>query len=408
MKRNSNTKWFSERTDLLGREPRRLNKLHLFILLVASMLVNFDNAVVIPIMANYSIVLGASSVLAGFIVGIYSIVHIPSNVFMGKLVDKYGSKTLLPVGILLDGFAMILYFFSTTPVFLLISRVVHGLGGGIGGPSTMSYLSDNLSKEQSGRGMALYGISLATSMLFGFIIGGVFAEIIGYQQLFISVAFILILMSFISSTLPIGYVPYKKITSIKEEIKIFVNTIISNVTILPYAAVFALYFNLGIITVSYAIIIGSVGFPPGQIGMLLAIMVLFSLILHYPSGIAGDRFGKPVITAIGLILTAFSFVVLSLSLQLQYAIFGMIILGLGHGLVFPNSAATVRDRSDEENRGIATGVFYALTVGGIAIGAPLSGFVYEIYGWQNALILGVVIPIFCTILYIFLRKKIRS
>lgn len=385
-----------------------LKKSHLFLLLLVSLLVNFDSAVVIPIMANYSISLGATSVLAGIIIGVYSIVHIPSNVFMGRLVDKFGRRTMIPVGVFLDGLAMLLYFFANTPVFLLLSRVVHGLGGGIGGPSTMSYLSDNVSRERSGRGMALYGISIALSMLFGFSIGGIAAQSIGYRPLFLSVAIILIVMSFLSSALPEGYLPEKRTTSIKEELRIFSETIVKKVTLLPYLAVFAIYFNLGIITVSYAIILGSVGYPPGQVGMLLAVMVLVSIILHYPAGFAGDRSDKSVLAAIGLVFAAFSFVILSISLDMQYAILGMIVLGIGHGLVFPTSAAIVRDRSHEENRGIATGVYYALTVGGIAVGAPLSGLAYDSLGWQSAIMLGVFAPLLCALIFVLSKSRDRK
>jgi MFS family permease len=393
----------SDNEEVSYEKPRRpLRKGHLTILLLASFLVNFDSAVVIPIMANYSISLGASLVLAGIIVGVYSMVHIPSNILMGRVVDRFGRKPTVPVGLFLDGFAMLLYFVANTPLFLLFSRMVHGIGGGIGGPSTMSYLSDNVPKERSGRGMALYGISIALSMLFGFSIGGVFAERIGYRSLFLVVAAMMLTMSLASFILPPDDIPKRKGLSVREEFRTFVDTIVQNVTFLPYMAVLAIYFNLGIITVSYAIILDAVGYPPGQVGMLLAVMVLVSLIVHYPAGMASDKFGKPRISILGLFVAALSFIVLSLSLELSYAILGMTILGFGHGMVFPTSAALVRDRTDEGTRGLATGVFYAMTVGGVAVGAPISGFVYSAFGWQSALLLGAVVPLLSAILYLIL------
>ncbi len=392
-----------------NEKPRTpLRRSHLTILLMASFLVNFDSAVVIPIMANYSISLGASSILAGIIVGVYSMVHIPSNILMGRVVDRFGRKPTVPVGLFLDGIAMLLYFVANTPVFLLFSRMIHGIGGGIGGPSTMSYLSDNVPKERSGRGMALYGISIALSMLFGFSIGGVFAERIGYQSLFLAVAVMMLVMSLVSSVLPPDDIPTRKGVSVREEFRTFAETIVKNVTLLPYVAVLAIYFNLGIITVSYAIILSAVGYPASQIGMLLAVMVLVSLLVHYPAGMASDKFGKPRISIVGLLVAALSFIVLSLSLELHYAILGMAVLGLGHGMVFPTSAALVRDRADEEDRGLATGVFYAMNVGGVAIGAPISGFAYSIFGWQSALLLGAVVPLLSAILYLFLGRPSRK
>ncbi|TXT56949.1 MAG: conserved membrane protein of unknown function [Candidatus Thorarchaeota archaeon] len=394
--------------DGTSKTSTTLKRRHLIVVLIASFLVNFDSAVVIPLMANYSVSLGATSVLAGLIVGVYSMVHIPSNIFMGRLVDKFGRRAMVPLGIFLDGIAMILYFIANTPLFLLFSRIVHGIGGGFGGPSTMSYISDNMSNERSGRGMALYGISIAFSMLFGFSIGGVFAEQIGYGPLFLAIAAILIFTSVLSTTLPEGYLPKVESTSIRRELRIFSETIVKKVTVLPYLAVLSIFFNLGIITVSYAIILKSVGYGSGQVGMLLGVMVLASLLIHYPAGIASDRVGKPKITVLGLVATAISFIVLSFSLELPFGILGMVILGLGHGAVFPTSAATVRDRSNEENRGIATGVFYALNVAGVALGAPISGIMDSLFGWQGAMLLGLCMPLVCAFLYVVYGRRITD
>ncbi len=384
-----------------------LEKRFTAILLIASFLVNFDSAVVIPIIANYSVSLGASVFLAGIIVGVYSMVHIPSNIIMGRIIDKTGRRALLPVGIFLDGISMLLYFLATSPLFLLFARVVHGIGGGIGGPSTMSYLSDSTPKDRSGRGMAFYGMSIALSMLFGFMIGGFLSVYIGYHNLFLSIGVILVAMSVVTTVLPEGYTPSIGKVPIREELELLWSTVVEKVTLFPYLSILAISFNLGIITTSYAVILGDSGHEGSQVGTLLALMVLFSLIVHYPAGFASDKIGKPLVTTSGLLITSSSFVILSISIDQLYPIFGMILLGIGHGLVFPTSAALIRDRTTDSNRGLATGFFYALNVAGVAIGAPLSGLVYETFGWQNAIVLGIIIPLICALLYSLFRRKLN-
>ncbi|TFF88072.1 MAG: MFS transporter [Promethearchaeota archaeon] len=151
--------------------------MHLILVLILSFLINFDSAIVIPIIANYAVNLGATVFFATIIVGIYSIFHIPSNIFLGRLVDKFGRKNFLILGIFFDGISIFLYFLAMKTIFLLIIRVIHGIGGGFGGPSTMSYLSDAFTKEKSGKGMAFYGISVAFSILLGFLIGGLYPYI---------------------------------------------------------------------------------------------------------------------------------------------------------------------------------------------------------------------------------------
>jgi MFS family permease len=382
-----------------------LKKRFTAIVLISSFFVNFDSAVVIPIIANYAVILGASIPLAGIIVGVYSMVHIPSNIILGRIIDKVGRRVLLPIGVLLDGISLMLYFLAYDPMFLLFARFVHGIGGGIGGPSTMSYFSDTMSKEQSGRGMAFYGISIALSMLFGFMIGGFMSAYIGYRTLFFSIGLIMIGMSLVTTFLPEGYVPSLRKGSLRDEARILWNTVVQKVSLFPYISILAISFNLGIITASYAVILGDFGRDPSLVGMLLALMVVFSLIVHYPAGVVSDRVGKPLITVVGLTITSLSFVVLSISIDQLYSILGMILLGIGHGFVFPTSGALVRDRTSGDIRGLATGFFYALNVAGVAIGAPLSGFFYEAFGWQSAMVLGILVPFACIVFYVLFRRK---
>ena len=147
-------------------------------------MVNFDSNAAIPIIATYAGKLGASIILTGFIVGVYSMVHIPSNIIFGRLVDKIGRNRLISIGVFLDGISMILYAIAQDPLFLLFGRIVHGIGGGFGGPATMAYISDATTQRRSGRGMALYGISIGFSNLIGFLLGGLVAQIIGESNLF--------------------------------------------------------------------------------------------------------------------------------------------------------------------------------------------------------------------------------
>jgi len=51
----------------------------------------------------------------------------------------------------------------------------------------------------------------------------------------------------------------------------------------------------------------------------------------------------------------------------------MVLFGLGHGLIFPSSSSLATRHARRESLGFATGVYFALLVTGVAIGAPLAG-----------------------------------
>jgi DHA1 family multidrug resistance protein-like MFS transporter len=398
-----------------GKSQKNLtiSRKYVFVALALSFIVNFDSNAAIPIIANYSIDLGASALFMGFIVGIYSMFHIFSNLIFGRLVDKFGRKRLIAFGVFLDGVSLLLYALAQDPYFLLFGRIIHGIGGGFGGPATMAYISDATSQRRSGRGMALYGMSIGFSNLIGFLVGGMVAQIIGESNLFFIIAIILFVMSFTALLLPSIYQPTKEKVNLRNEIKQFKKIIFRRTMISPYFSMLAMMFNMGIVTTVYTFMLENekylnLPYTTGQIGMILSIMVIFSILIHYPAGKLSDKIGYVKVMLIGLLLIASAFGVFMISLEVPIPMIGMTLLGVGHGLIFPSSAGLVREKTKGSESGVATGTFYALIVAGVAIGGPVSGFTLEIYNAQFALALGIVVPlimfIVLVVLLIFLKK----
>jgi len=391
-------------TEGISQKNLLIEKKHIFLALTLSFLVNFDSNAAIPIIATYSLELGASLLFMGFIVGIYSMVHIPSNLIFGRLVDKFGRKRLIAFGVFLDGVSMLLYALAQDPYFLLFGRIIHGIGGGFGGPATMSYISDATAKKRSGRGMALYGMSIGFSNLVGFMLGGLVAEMIGASNLFFIIAIILFVMSFTSLLLPEIYQPSKEKLNLRNEIKKFRKVVFRKSMISPYFSMLAMMFNMGIVTAAYTVILNPLGDNSAEIGMTLAIMVIFSILIHYPAGIMSDKIGYTKVMLIGLLLIASAFGVFMISFEAPIPMIGMVFLGLGHGLIFPSSAGAVKEKTKGSESGIATGTFYALIVAGVAIGAPISTHVYEIFNAQLTLALGIIVPLIIAIVLVVLLR----
>ncbi|MFX0141530.1 MAG: MFS transporter [Candidatus Hodarchaeota archaeon] len=388
-----------------NRKSSLIGRKYFFLILALTFIVNFDSTVAIPIISIYATSIGAPIILATLIVGVYSMVHIPSNIISGRLVDKIGRKRLIAIGVMLDGVSILLYSLAQDPYFLLFARVIHGLGGGFGGPGTMAYLSDVTPKEKSGRGMALYGISFGIALLIGFMVGGMGAQAIGYRNLFLIISIILFVMAALSFILPTIYEPSKVKLSFKEEFILFKDIIFSKKMIAPYLSILALNFNLGIITATYSILLKHAGYTEGQIGIIFSVLVFLSILVHYPSGALGDKKGQKKIMNVGLIFVSAGFLVLLISTSFPIPILGMLIFGIGHGMIFPTSAGIIKNNTEKHNYGVATGTFYALVVAGIALGAPISGIVFDLLGAQAMLIMGIIVPLFIAIILFLVFKE---
>jgi MFS family permease len=165
-------------------------------------------------------------------------------------------------------------------------------------------------------------------------------------------------------------------------------------------------FNMGIVTATYTVMLESATYTVGQTGMILSIMVIFSILLHYPAGKLSDKIGYIKVMLIGLFIIALSFGVFMISLDAPLPMIGMALLGVGHGLIFPSSAGMVKEKTKGSESGVATGAFYALIVAGVAIGGPVSGFTMP--NAQLTLALGIIVPLIIAIALVVLFKYLKK
>src|SRR5947209_5882157 len=153
-------------------------------LLAATMFGTIDSNALVPIIALYAQAVGADLVQTGIIVGLFSLVHAPANLFFGRIADRFGRKLPLQIGLLWDSVSLFLYSVATTPLLLALVRISHGVGSGLVGPSSMAIMADTSPRERKGRAMAIYGMALALAVVIGFGIVGPIVERLGYSVLF--------------------------------------------------------------------------------------------------------------------------------------------------------------------------------------------------------------------------------
>src|SRR5256886_12331385 len=126
-------------------------------LLAATMFGTIDSNALVPIIALYAQTVGADLVQTGIIVGLFSLVHAPANLFFGRIADRFGRKLPLQVGLGWDAVSLFLYSVATTPLLLALVRISHGIGSGFVGPSSMAIMADTSPRGRKGPPMAGLG-----------------------------------------------------------------------------------------------------------------------------------------------------------------------------------------------------------------------------------------------------------
>ena len=356
-----------------------------FSLLMATFIGTMDSNALVPVIALYALSMGAGIEMVGLIVAMYSIIHIPSNIVFGRLADKIGRKNPLMLGLSWDAFSVFLYSLTGNPIHLLLVRCLHGIGGGFVGPSSMAIAAGMAPEGRKGRMMALYGIALASSVVVGFMLSGMLVGRYGYNVLFYVLSGSLVIAVAFAATIKepedIGRVK----TTLMEDFRKLLDILRKKLAQASYSAIFCLYFAMGAFTVLVPLFMKGLGMTAFHVAMAFTTFALLSMIIHYPSGWISDKLGPKIPAMAGLLTIAVSLLLLPFFDTFLSLLPVMALFGIGHGLVFPSSSTMVVRSSSADERGLSTGVFYALLVAGVAVGAPLAGFLASAFSYEVAI-----------------------
>lgn len=235
--------------------------------------------------------------------------------------------------------------------------------------------------------MAFYGMAVASASLVGYPLSGVIANRFGYSALFFFGASVVALAVLLSFMLPHHVFAATSARAHGNTLGA-VRALITRRSLMPsYAAIFAQYFTFGGVVTLLPLHVEPLGMGPLEIGVLLATFSALFVITQLPSGAISDRVGRRVPMVAGLACVIVSLTALPSLSGLPLLFVAMAVYGIGYGLMFPSMSALIADHTNAEERGLATGLFHALLTAGVAIGAPVMGWLGSLTGTGIGLVL---------------------
>lgn len=341
----------------------------------------------------------ASPLQVSLITSLFAFSAIASRFVSSKALEKGKLRLLLYVGLLISLAATLGYYWASGITFLLLMRILFGIGFGMTSTSFPTMASDVIPIKRLGEGMGYFGLSTTLAMSIGPMIGLTLLQSGGFTPLvFITVIINLLIF-------PLAYLLTSRAAKRNAERPAAVQPRVEDK---PKGS-----FNKKLILPSVLNFLMSITY-----GGLLSFMALFgaeahlrnpqyfflfnaiAIILVRPfSGRIYDRYGHKALVIPAAILMVSGLLLLTFATSTGSMLLSALCYGLGFGAMQPSIQTWMIQEVHPLQRGMANGMFFnsldfGVAIGSIALGAIAKSTSYAIMYRYSAIALVLLILIY--------------
>ncbi|MDA8124426.1 MAG: MFS transporter [Deltaproteobacteria bacterium] len=372
----------------------------------------------------------ASAVILGWIPTAFLLAAAVSSVPFGRIADIYGMKRIFGYGILLITVSSLLGAFSPSAYWLILFRVLQGIGGGIVFVTSLAIVTSIYQPEERGKAIGMVVGTTYAALSLAPVLGGTMTHYLGWRSLFwgmipigiailllvtwklrgewaasqgesfdrkgaifYSIALVLLMYGF--SQLPnlhgaalillgiavmAGFVRFEvQAQTPLLNVRLFRNKgfAFSNLAaLLNYSAVFMVAFIFSL----YLQYIR--GFNPQTAGMILVTQPIVQTLFAPIAGRLSDRIPAQKLASLGMGISAvglFSFTFLSADTPLTLIVGGLIVIGIGFGLFTSPNTNAIMGAVEKRFYGVASAMVSTMRLIGQMLSMGLVLMVFSIH-----------------------------
>lgn len=325
------------------------NRSTLALILAVGLLGMMGGSLIGPVLPALSDHFGVGGGAVGLVITYYAAATAICFPFMGFLTDRYGRKKVLIPALFINGIAGILCALAPSFSFLLISRVIQGIG--IAGMAPMALILIGDLYDGSKKVAAMGSLSSTRSA------GGVIAPLLGGSLASLSWKFSFMVYT---ASIPLAVVlwfwfpfPEKEnsisigeyLKPLKEAVK---NMKVQAVLLLNFLAFFLLY---TVVTFMPQHLSNQFGMSEALAGAFLAVQAVATITIAIHSGKLVELTQKKYLVGLGFLISGIGFLALPAKGILIWIAFSLIVFGLGRGLYQPQINTLVTEVAPEGRLG---------------------------------------------------------
>jgi MFS family permease len=365
-------------------EPQQRRSL--LVLFVTGLLFWMSIAILLPTLPAYLDAIGINQQQIGLIIGAFAIGLLATRPLVGKLVDTKGRKLVLLIGTAVVAIAPLGYIYVTETPLLMAIRAFHGISIAAFTTAYSALVVDLAPPKQRGEIIGLMSLTNPLGVAVGPAIGG-YLQVHGWYREIFWISVVSGAISLIAAT----QLRHHKI-AIELDRDELANISMWQILTAPALGIPALVllligFPFGAIHTFVPLYIEqmNVGFNPG---LFYTIAALASFSARSVIGSRSDRYGRGVFIAGSLCCYTAGVACLATANSQWSFIFAAMFEGLGSGTLIPMIVALVADRSLPHQRGQVLSICITGLDLGIAIAAPVFGWVAKDLGYPGIFAIG--------------------
>ena len=381
------------------------NKSYLLILILSAMTSIAFNMIT-PILTKYVVSMGAKTVLAGVIAGMFSITALFARPFAGFSSDRYNKKKLLMLSTLLLGLATLCYGLSTSIPMLILVRIVHGVAFAFSGTANTSLCTTFIPKKRLGEGIGYMGLGYILSTAVGPNLGIVISQSLGYKYVFYLSFLIIMTAVLLMGFLKADPAPKSLNGSDGAKRKLEPSSLIAK-ELLIFAVLAGFYSLMNGFISNFLVLLGDER-NISNIGLYFTINAMVLLLARPLSGRLLDKKGLAFIAFPSFILSIVAAVLLGSSQSLWMVLLASGLYALGQGSAQPAIQTTCIRKLGPERVGIATSTYFIGADVGQGIGPILGGAATDLFGFSSVFYGGAAVLFIGMLIFYFYNKKLGS
>lgn len=375
-------------------------------------LINRSGTMVLPFLAIYmNREIGVTTSAAGMVLMVYGLGAFITSPFVGKLADKIGALTVMRASLIATGIVIILYSFITNYVLILFVTFIWAVISEAFRPANLSLISFETSTEQRKTAFALNRLAINLGMSIGPVLGGFLTQV-DYSLLFYVNG-----ASSIISGLFLSMIRIEKKSSDEKSVIINHSEMIS--VRKKHFNLFSdkrfLFFMAALVPVNLVYfqflgglplyIVNELRYSEATFGVLMSINTIMIVLIEVPLNNAMANWDDRKSLALGSLLAAIGFGMMSLSSSLIWLVITIVIWTFGEMIFFPSSASYSTQISPEDRRGEYMGyyqmVFSFAFMFGPWLGAVVLDNLNSTILWSGTFILASI----STIMFLYMMKE---